>query len=254
MKNTKKLNKVIFTLFILIIFCFGILLNNYVTAVSNQIYITSPAAVEEGQVISFTITFNSNVNNIWLSDGDIIKVGFSGIVKVNKVSNNKYTVTISNISNVGDGKYIVINSGVGYVDGTPTSSANSNVFSITAKKVVNDNNNENTNNSTGNSNNQNNNNTDINNNNNNNNNNNTNNNNVNNNNTNINNNVNNNADNTKPNSNILNNSNQNIVSNNSNVNNSVINESQNVENKDSEKNEENAEKIKREIPNTGKIF
>jgi len=277
MKNTKIENRVVAALLILIIFCFGILLNKYVVASANEMYITGATSVEEGKSISFTITFNDNVNNIWLSDGDIIKVGFSGVVNVDKISNNKYNVNISNISNVGDGKCIVVNSGVGYIDGKPTMSATSNVFSITEKKVENNdnNNNNNQNNNTNNnqnnadnntSNNQNNNtNNNVNNNSNNNNNqnNNTNNNNQNNNNSNVNSdinkkpNVNNNTNNnninkpnnTKPNTNI---SNHNNIQ--SNTNNLVNNEIKNVENSDLEKNEEKVDKVKRQIPNTGKIF
>lgn len=210
----KRINKnVIIALYVIVVFAITILLNSYVVASSNKINISGPISVEEGQTLTFNVSFSDDVDNIWLSDGDIIKKGFSGIVKVNKISDRNYTVIVSNVSNVGSGKYIMINSGVGYVNGVPTEATISNLFEIISKKVEDTNNNDSTNN-----------------------------------NNNTNNNINNGTSN-NTNSNINNNINNNIsnnVNNNANIN-------INIDNAEDNEQEENKEKIRREIPNTGKI-
>ena len=152
MKNILKYNKIILVIYMVVAISFGAFFNCYIIAASNIMNISGPASIEEGKTITFNITFANNVDNIWLSDGDIIKKGFSVTVKVNKISDRNYTVIISNISNVGTGKYIVINSGVGYIEGKPTDSVTSNMFEITAKQVAEENNGNNTENNTGNNN------------------------------------------------------------------------------------------------------
>lgn len=218
-------SKLIIVLAIIFVLCFGITINRYVIATSNSIYVTGPSSVQEGESITFSVKFGKNINRIWLSDGDIIKIGFSGVVKVNKVSDNNYNVVISNVSGVGDNRYIVINSGVGDINYVPTSAVNSNVFSITKKPVkveqpTNDDIKDDTNNNNNNDNNNK-----------------------------PSDNTNNNIAN-KPAVNNKNNVNNNINNNiNNNVNNNVKNEIQ-----DDKIEEEKEEKVLREIPNTGKVF
>ena len=159
MKNILKYNKIILVIYIIAMLCFNIVPIECLTAATNGINVSGPNSVEEGKTITFNVTFSNNVENIWLSDGDIIKKGFSGTVKVNKITDRTYTIVISNISNVGTGKYIVINSGVGYINDIPVDSVSSNVFEVTAKKPIdNDNDNNNNNNNDNNNNNNNNNN------------------------------------------------------------------------------------------------
>ena len=146
MNKIKYNSKTIIAILTIIMFCTTILINKYVIAAGNDIIVTAPTTVEEGSSITFNVSFGNSISNIWLSDGDVIKRGFSGTVKVNKITNNKYTIVISNVSGVGTEKYIVINSGVGYVNNTPTSAVSSNVFSITAKKKKENNNSSNNNN------------------------------------------------------------------------------------------------------------
>lgn len=133
-----KTNKLILIVYMIVTVCFSTLVGTYIIAASNGVVVTGPAAVEEGQTITFNINFSDNVQNIWLSDGDIIKKGFSGTVNVNKVTDRNYTVVISNVSGVGANKYIVVNSGVGYIDGKPLDAATSSVFEIKQKAVVDD--------------------------------------------------------------------------------------------------------------------
>ena len=131
-----KSNKLILVIYMIVTICFSTVVGTYIVAASNGVFVSGPSSVEEGKTITFNVNFTDNVQNIWLSDGDIIKKGFSGTVNVNKVNDRNYTVVISNVSSVGANKYIMVNSGVGYIDGKPLEAASSNVFEIKAKTVV----------------------------------------------------------------------------------------------------------------------
>lgn len=131
-----KSNKLILVIYMIVTICFSTVVGTYIVAASNGVVVSGPSSVEEGQTITFNVNFADNVQNIWLSDGDIIKKGFSGTVNVNKVNDRNYTVVISNVSSVGANKYIMVNSGVGYIDGKPIDAVSSNAFEIKAKAVV----------------------------------------------------------------------------------------------------------------------
>lgn len=131
-----KSNKLILVIYMIVTICFSTVVGTYIVAASNGVVVSGPSSVEEGQTITFNVNFADNVQNIWLSDGDIIKKGFSGTVNVNKVNDRNYTVVISNVSSVGANKYIMVNSGVGYIDGKPIDAVSSNGFEIKAKAPV----------------------------------------------------------------------------------------------------------------------
>ena len=89
MSNILKYNKIILVIYMIVAISFGTFFNCYVIAASNIMTVSGPTSVEEGKTITFNIVFSDNVKNIWLSDGYIIKKGFSGIVSVKKVSDKK---------------------------------------------------------------------------------------------------------------------------------------------------------------------
>ena len=246
MNKIKYNSKTIIAILTIIMFCTTILINKYVIAAGNDIIVTAPTTVEEGSSITFNVSFGNSISNIWLSDGDVIKRGFSGTVKVNKITNNKYTIVISNVSGVGTEKYIVINSGVGYVNNTPTSAVSSNVFSITAKKKKENNNSSNNNNTKKDNNSSNTNNTT-------------------NNSSNTNNTTNTANNSSKTTNNIATNNSTNVAksSNNNNATTSNVTDTSKInttennkdktENKDGKEDSKETKKVLREIPNTGKI-
>lgn len=131
----KKLNiyVVIVAIFVM---CFNVLSLQQIIAAQNGMSISNSASeVVEGSTISFFVRFDSNVSSIMLSDGDVILRGFSGTKSVVKTSNNTYTINISNVrSTDSSSKYIIINEGVGFIQGVGmTGSVNSPSFSITKK-------------------------------------------------------------------------------------------------------------------------
>ncbi len=131
----KKLNiyVVIVAIFVM---CFNVLSIQQIIAAQNGMSISNSASeVVEGSTISFFVRFDSNVSSIMLSDGDVILRGFSGTKSVVKTSNNTYTINVSNVrSTDSSSKYIIINEGVGFIQGVGmTGSVNSPSFSITKK-------------------------------------------------------------------------------------------------------------------------
>lgn len=131
----KKLNiyVVIIAIFVM---CFNVLSIQQIIAAQNGMSISNSASeVVEGSNISFFVRFDSNVSSIMLSDGDVILRGFSGTKSVVKTSNNTYTINVSNVrSTDSSSKYIIINEGVGFIQGVGmTGSVNSPSFSITKK-------------------------------------------------------------------------------------------------------------------------
>lgn len=155
MRNVVKNEKLFVVIFLVVCLFFEMVVNNFVIASSSYIFVSGATSVEQGNRIVFSVNFSNSVKNIWLSDGDIIKNGFSGTTKVSKNSERSYTVTISNITGLGNGKTITINGGVGSVNGVQTQAVSSNPFTITKKVVqppviIPDDNHQNTDNNQGN--------------------------------------------------------------------------------------------------------
>lgn len=226
MLNLNVVKKGIVIIGIIMLVLFNILNFEFVIANSAEISLSSIPSVTEGDNISFNINFANNVKSIMVFEGDIVMKGFNASsIALTRTSNNTYAVTLYNVTGTGDNKCVIINAGVGYVEGKGmTDEAYSNVFSINQKQEIkptpeppidnndnNDNNNGGDNNNNGNSNNDNNNN-------------------------------NNNGNNTN-----------NNTGNNNQINNNPVNTNPGSENEQDGQIEEVKEINKKENPNTGKI-
>lgn len=157
MLNLNIIKKVSYVFVIMVVAIFSVF--NYTIANTTGVYLSSIKSVKEGSNITFNVTFGNEVEVGSLSDGDVILRGFRASVSVIKNSEKSYTVTLSNVNGAGDGKYVVINQGVGYIDGKgATDSVSSNAFTIAKKDDIyihdkdnNNNSNSNNNNATNNS-------------------------------------------------------------------------------------------------------
>lgn len=148
MLNLNIIKKVSYVFVIMLVAIFSVF--NYTIANTTGVYLSSIKSVKEGSNITFNVIFGNEVEVGSLSDGDVILRGFRASVSIIKNSEKSYTVTLSNVNGAGDGKYVVINQGVGYIDGKgATDSVSSNAFTIAKKDDIyihdKDNNNSNSN-------------------------------------------------------------------------------------------------------------
>ncbi len=215
MLNLNVVKKEIIIIGMIMLVLFSILNIEFVIANSAEISLSNIPSVTEGDNISFNINFANNVKSIMVFEGDIVTKGFNASsIALTRTSSNTYTVTLYNVTGVGDNKCVIINAGVGYVEGKGmTDEAYSNTFSINQKQEIKPmpeppvNNNSNSDN---------------------------------------NNNDNNNSDNS-------NNNQNNNTGNNSQISNNPVNTNQSSENNQDEQIEEINKVNKKENPNTGKI-
>lgn len=162
MLNLNVIKKGIFIIALISLVVFNVLNFEFAIANTAEITISNISSVTEGDDISFKINFANNVKSIMVFEGDIITKGFTASsVNLTRALDNSYTVTLIGVNGIGNDKYVIINAGVGYVDGKGlTDEAYSNKFSINKKqeetqKPSEDNNTENNNTNNSQNNNQN---------------------------------------------------------------------------------------------------
>lgn len=138
MLNLNVEKKVVLIIPMIVLIVFSVLNLEFVVANTSEIQISKISSTVEGSNISFNIKFADNVSSIMVFEGDIITKGFSASsINLTRASNNSYSVTLNNVTGTGSNKSIVINPGVGYVDGKGmTDTAYSNTFNIEKKEEI----------------------------------------------------------------------------------------------------------------------
>ena len=95
------------------------------------------AEVYEGETVVYTLTYTDDVAvaGIDLRKGAIGLYGFTADVEISGEGNTTRTITLKNVKNIGDGKYITVNAGTGYdAELNLCNGVKSNPFKIVAKE------------------------------------------------------------------------------------------------------------------------